>query len=322
MEALSNLILELYRAARETPVDEFQELAMALVRAQTPFQSAHWGGGELVAEGLVAHSIHLHNEPSEILDEWAPSNRSSSIVIDTIVANPGHTFIYNTPTLFDSPGDALMRDYTRRYGHLNNMTIATLSKSHPHGQWLSLYRADKHDHFGQADGRMLEQIMPHLVEALEINRLLGHVPSAHADSVMSGARAIARPDGTLYHCGKKFAELVLEIWPDWKSGRLPDELMAAVYPNRESILADHSIAISTSTLGNMLFLNIRRVSLLHRLSRRELEVAKLYGQGQSYKEIGLSLDISPATVRNFLGRIYTKLNIGNKVELASLFSDK
>lgn len=319
-DALCKLILELYRAAKETPVDEFQELALALVRAQTPFRTAVWLNGEMTGNGLAIHSIHLHNEPSEMLTELVSSNRHSSIVVDTTVANSGRTLIYNSPSLFNHPDDAIMLDYTRRYGHLNNMTITTASKSHPHGQWLSLYRADKHDYFVPADGRLLEQIMPHLVEALEINRLLGQVPSAHTDSGMSGARALARTDGTLYHCGKQFAELLLEVWPEWKSGQLPAELMAAVYPNRESILAEHAIAVSTSTLGNMLFLNIRRVSLLHRLSRRELEVAKLYGQGQSYKEIGLSLNISPATVRNFLGRIYTKLNIGNKVDLASLLS--
>jgi DNA-binding CsgD family transcriptional regulator len=169
---------------------------------------------------------------------------------------------------------------------------------------------------------VVEQIMPHLIEALEINRLLGQVPSAHADFGMTGARAIARPDGTLYHCGKKFAELVLEIWPEWKCGRLPAELMAAVCPNKEAILAKYALAVSTSTLGNMLFLNIRRVSLLHRLSHRELEVARLYGQGRQYKEIGLALNISPYTVRNFLARIYTKLGIDNKVDLISLLSNE
>jgi len=49
-------------------------------------------------------------------------------------------------------------------------------------------------------------------------------------------------------------------------------------------------------------------------------VAKLYGQGRLYKGIGLLLDIYPATVRNFLGRVYTKLDISNKVELVSLLS--
>jgi DNA-binding CsgD family transcriptional regulator len=320
LEALSNLILELYRAARETPVDEFQDLVLALVKVQTPFQYAHWGGGELTDKGLVAHSVHLNNESPEILDDWAASNRSNTLVIDTVSGNPGRTLVYNTPTLFSSQEHAVMLDYACRYGHLNCMTITTMSKRHPYGQWLSLYRADKHDHFGQADARMLEQVMPHLIEALEINRIIGHVPSTHVDLEMPGARAVARTDGTLYHCGKKFAEILLEVWPDWKSAQLPDELMAAVYPNRESILADHSIAIATSTLGNMLFLNIRRVSVLSRLSQRELEVARFYGQGKSYKEIGQALDISPATVRNFLGRIYTKLGIDNKFDLTSLFA--
>ena len=320
MDALCNLILELYRAARETPVDEFQELALALIKAQTPFRTAFWGSGEMAATGLVAHSIHLHNEPLEMLTDWASANCHDP-VIDNVIANSGHAVIFHAPIHHSAPEHAIMLDYAQRYGHLNGMVITTVSKSHPSGQWLSLYRADKHKHFDRAESHLLEQVMPHLIEALEINRLLGHVPSAHADSATNGARALTRTDGTLYHCGKKFAELVLEIWPEWKSGRLPDELMAAIYPNKESILAEHSIAISTSTLGNMLFLNIRKVSLLHRLSHRELEVARLYGQGKSHKEIGLALDISPATVRSFLGRIYTKLSISNKVDLSSMLSN-
>ena len=320
MDALSNLILELYRAAKETPVDEFQELALALVRAQSPFQTAIWGNGEMTVDGFIAHSVHLHNEPPDMLADWASSNRHNTEIIDTVVANSGQALIFHAPSLFNRPEHSIMLDYQRRYGHLNGVVITTVSSSHPYGQWLSLYRADNHDHFCQADSRMLEQVMPHLVEALEINRIIGRVPSAHVGLGMHGARAVARTDGTLYHCGRKFAELVLEIWPEWNSGRLPEELMAAIYPNRESILANHAIAVSTSVLGNMLFLNIRRISALHRLTQRELEVARLYGQGRSYKEIGLVLNISPATVRNFIGRIYTKLGIGNKVDLASLFS--
>ena len=34
------LILELYRAAEETPVEEFQELALSLIKAQLSFRTA------------------------------------------------------------------------------------------------------------------------------------------------------------------------------------------------------------------------------------------------------------------------------------------
>lgn len=319
MDPLHNLILELYRAAKETPIDEFQEFALSLVRAQTSFRTAFWGTGEMTANGLVAHSVHLHNEPPEMLSDWANINRKDS-VIDAVYANPGHTLISHTPSRYQKPRDSDILDYARRYGHMSIMVISTMGAKHPIGQWLSLYRPDGHEQFNQADGGLLEQIMPHLVEALEINRMLGQVPAAHSDSGMTGARAIARIDGTLYHCGKKFSDLVLEIWPEWKYGQVPTELMAAISPNREIILADHAISVSTAIIGNMLFLNLRRVSSLHRLSRRELEVAKLYAQGMSYKEIGQFMDISPSTVRNFLGRIYAKLGIGKKVDLASLLS--
>ena len=319
MDTLCKLILELYRAAKETPVDEFQDLALALIKAQTAFRTAVWGTGNVTQDRLIAHSIHLHNEPLEMLSRWTSINRYDT-AINKVVAKSGRALILHTPSWYGASDARAMLDYTKQFGHLNSMVITSASKNRPHGQWLSLYRADKHDHFSQADGRMLEQILPHLIEALEINRIIGKVPSAHSDSGMTGARAIARSDGTLYHCGKKFAELVLEIWPDWNSGRLPAELMVAICPGRESILADHGIAVSTATLGNMLLLNIRRVSSLHKLSLRELEVARHYGQGKSYKEIGLLLDISPATVRNFLGKIYTKLGISNKVDLVALFS--
>jgi DNA-binding CsgD family transcriptional regulator len=314
------MILELYRAAKETPVDEFQELALALVKAQTSFRTAFWLSGEMTESGLVLHSAHLHNEPPEMLAESTTCNNRSPKILDTVFANPGRTYIYNSPSLFNEVEDDAILDYTFRYGHVNNMTISTASKVQPIGQWLSLYRADKHEHFNQADGSFLEQIMPHLIEALAINRLVGQIPSALANSGMAGTRAIARMDGSIYHCGIKFSALLREVWPEWKSARLPEELMALLRSKKEAILPGHDIAVSASALGNMLLLNIRRVSPMHKLSRRELEVATLYGQGQSYKEIGLTLNISPATVRNFLGRIYTKLGIGNKVELAALFS--
>jgi DNA-binding CsgD family transcriptional regulator len=127
-------------------------------------------------------------------------------------------------------------------------------------------------------------------------------------------------DGAQYPCGKNFAGLLRKCWPECKNGRLPAELAAALCPESETMLAGHAVAVSASVLENILSLNIRKISPLHRLTPRELEVAQLYGQGKTCKEIGLLLDISPVTVRNFCGRIYTKLDIGNKVELASLLT--
>ena len=322
MDALCKLILELYRAAKETPVEEFQELALSLIRAQLSFHTAMWGACETTDDEIVVNSVYLHNEPLEILHDWASLHRHDPLV-DQVLADPGRAHIGYTHETHRDAADML--DFSQRFGHINTITIADVARSHRHGhlhgEWLSLYRADKHAHFGQADQHIVEHLMPHLVEALAINRMLGADQLIHADSGLAGTRALARMDGTLYHCGKKFAGLLREIWPDLKNGRLPAKLMAMLSPGKEVMLEGHNMAVSTTTLGNMLLLGIRRTSPLSRLSQRELAVARLFGQGKSYKEIALQLDIAPSTARNFLSSAYKKLDIKDKAELAVLISE-
>ena len=51
------------------------------------------------------------------------------------------------------------------------------------------------------------------------------------------------------------------------------------------------------------------------LSNREREVVTAYAEGQSYKEIARSLNISPTTVRSHLRTVYSKLGVTSKIEL-------
>ena len=54
------------------------------------------------------------------------------------------------------------------------------------------------------------------------------------------------------------------------------------------------------------------------LSTREHEIALLVAQGLSNKEIAIELGISPWTVSAHLRRIFTKLDIGRRIELCLL----
>jgi class 3 adenylate cyclase/tetratricopeptide (TPR) repeat protein len=51
------------------------------------------------------------------------------------------------------------------------------------------------------------------------------------------------------------------------------------------------------------------------LSTREGEVARLYVDGLTYKEIARELEVSPATVRTHLNTIYRKLEVTSRIEL-------
>ena len=52
------------------------------------------------------------------------------------------------------------------------------------------------------------------------------------------------------------------------------------------------------------------------LTKRELDIATLVAAGQSNRQISRSLNISEHTVKNNLFRIFEKLGIGSRVELA------
>lgn len=58
--------------------------------------------------------------------------------------------------------------------------------------------------------------------------------------------------------------------------------------------------------------------ILSKLSNRESEVALLLKDGLTYSEIGLKLDITPRTVKAHAQKIYSKLNIKDRLSLALL----
>lgn len=60
---------------------------------------------------------------------------------------------------------------------------------------------------------------------------------------------------------------------------------------------------------------------LKSLTQRERAVAGLVAQGKRNREIGDDLGISEGTVKIHLHRIYEKLGVGNRTELAVLARD-
>ncbi|MFI5834972.1 response regulator [Micromonospora sp. NPDC051300] len=65
----------------------------------------------------------------------------------------------------------------------------------------------------------------------------------------------------------------------------------------------------------------RAVRLLAGLSEREREVALLLGRGRTNAEISAELFMSVATVKAYVSRLLTKLDLNNRVQVALLVQD-
>lgn len=57
------------------------------------------------------------------------------------------------------------------------------------------------------------------------------------------------------------------------------------------------------------------------LTWRQLQIARLYCTGASYKDIGLQLGLSPATVRVHLRNTYRRAGVGSRSKLRDALGD-
>lgn len=320
MADIGKLLLEIYRAAREMPVDSFPDFALGLVSALLPFSSARAMIVDPFAKGGALHSAHIFNEPAEMVLDWEEIIRQDT-VFETVSSRLGRAYSFHAPSLYADVGKTAIRDYAKRYGHQNILSIAILGSNGEHIHGLSLFRSDERHHFVASECWIVENLMPHLVEALAINRLLvyrsvdGKLDATGHDNV-----AIANCEGILHFCGCGFEKLVRQEWPEWRSVRLPTSLLQALRCVNGSGFSGASVAVSACRIGDLLFLRASAISRLEQLSRRELAVAKLFGEGRSHKEIARDIGVSPNTVRTFLQRIYVKLGIRDKAQLAVLLA--
>jgi len=58
------------------------------------------------------------------------------------------------------------------------------------------------------------------------------------------------------------------------------------------------------------------------LTKREIEIIEKIATGNTYKQIGDELNISPSTVRKHIENIYAKLRVHNKTEAINLTKRK
>lgn len=331
MDEVLRFILELYRAAGETPVTEFHDLALKMLRAVVAFRSATWSSAKYEAGRLEFLKVHAYNEPQEMLDQFAALNRKQPVAVSLAARTPGVARILHVPSLLSGDDDKEMRRYVIRYGHEHSLIISDAEKDSPRswGEWLSLYRPEISGSFTANDSRLVSLLMPHLSEALKINQSLalgarsrgesGAEDQVHRDGNWTG-KALVRSNGIVLHCTQGFARLLADECTDWTGVRLPAALLRNVLRGNPSWTANRTVEIRASSFGEAMLLTARRMPVTRRLSPREQVIARSFGSGLSHKEVARQLRLSPVTVRNVVQNIYRKLGITDKAQLARIMA--
>jgi|HigsolmetaAR201D_1030396.scaffolds.fasta_scaffold00071_8 DNA-binding CsgD family transcriptional regulator len=324
MDTALEFVLEIYRAAQDTSAEEFETLTLKLLQHWIPFRSAAWCSNAGIESGTyIVRGLQSFNEPDTIGDDLPALNAKYSAQMEPVAARPGSAVRRYTPALYDAKRAGDIQDYIRRYGHEHNLIVADIASPDGCGEWLSLFRPASMGPFEQEHERVLTLLMPHLVEALTINRKLMLGKDGIDPSAPGGTRALVKPNGEILHSGSRFCDLLRSDWTDWRYTRLPSRLLEALKQRGKAVTCDGSVVVTAKRFGDLMFLSANRVSSLARLSDRERVVIRLYASGKSHKEIAQSLDLAPTTIRNFIQHAYQKLGVSNKASLVHLLqSDK
>jgi DNA-binding CsgD family transcriptional regulator len=316
IEQLGSTLFDLYRASRELDLNDFPLGALKLLGRAVPFDFAWWGMyAEIPGDNPpVLHTSFTLNVPAGYLDQWRRimDSAASKNVED---ATPGITMVFQTHDVSGTDLHQLLTEF-----HIEQVLLTTQFER-PLGlrTFLALYRTKASPRITDTERLLNQALMPHLVEARNTNWIAQLTRMRALDSSAATAAAIADRTGVLYASDPRFHQLVCTEWPNWQGAYLPEGLRSSIASGRAY---DGKSVIAQAFATNELYLlQLRARSPLDQLSPRERVVAEEFAKGRSHKEVASQLKVAPVTVRHHLRRVYEKLQVGDKAQLASMLSD-
>lgn len=316
VDPVQALLLAIYQTARESPHAQFHDAALRLLKTVIPFDFAKWGSSHVSAEGVIFHEAHLHAEPPEIVDAYRHVCHQDTVAL-FIAANIGLTGNFHNPIAFSGPHHRAIRDYTVRYRHSNSLITARRDSISGLMNSLSLYRADPGKFYSERERRLCQFLVPHLMEARLINRLLEIERVRAPDSRGAVAMAIADPFGTIHFAEEGFDSLLRAEWSAHQGNELPKALQQALLQAGEPQFLGHAILLKWAICKNLYFVRGRKRLPVDGLTPRELAIAREISQGFTHKEVARKLGIAPSTVRNHPSIIHERAQARNNAELAA-----
>jgi DNA-binding CsgD family transcriptional regulator len=315
----SDLLRNLYRSSHEMPADRFQASILKSVGNALPFDTSMWGTGARQDDGQVAvHSIYLHEQPPEMIEDWGPVNHQDRSV-EVVTRNLGYVMNVHTPTLHGGRECADIRNYNARFGIETALIVCGQAPSGLYS-WLSLFRGDPDHQFSEDERLLFQALWPHMVEALTINRIV-NLDKMYTTRPCSSTRlALVDGKGVIYRSEAGFDSLLQQEWPAWDGDRLPVELKAAAGDGVKCHYRGARIDLELRKAADLWFVRGRTLDPFDRLGEREREVAVQYARGRAYKEIARTFGVSPGTVRTQIQQVYRKLGVQDKGELATLLA--
>lgn len=310
LQAFSDGLLALARLPASVSPSRLMDEGLAALRRLVPFDAAWWGECSGGVDGLAPRNwlsgrVNLSPEFAREWNRIGARDRfalESMRSLDTVVCCTG----YADPV-------PEVEAFARRHDLYHVMAMTRSFTGSGLLQFVSLYRHRASPAFSPTQRLLFEQFTAHLQLhwSARITALVGTQGGA-----LGGAdgQALVDAQGHFVYLGAHFGALLRERFPHWNDTTLPPELAADTHTLPRQLRLGRR-RVSAQRCGDLVLLSVAAQRRLPALAPRELNVALLYAEGRSSKEIARETGLSPATVRTYLREAYLRLGVSDKVAL-------
>lgn len=316
---IDQLISQLYRESTRIGPDQYRTWALEQLSRVIDFDAAFWGTGNQA-------NINFHYASHIGLDQHYATRLQQTLDInpirDAVISNLGKPVnmadVFADDEFYQSD---LYRQLFEPYGierilaaghHDENSGLYTL---------ISLYRFDRTQVFTEAEQQLQQRLTFHLVSAVSHTFFLhlraGELLQQTDDQATS---AICDQQGCFHETQPRFVALLNQHFPEREGSNLPFDVPLLSGQSTTSKIGN--LSITFKPLGNLVIVSLRLLGPLDLLSNREKQIVELICKGLSFKGAAKILELAPSTVSNHLYRVYEKLGIGSRTELAQLVDEQ
>ena len=309
--AFEAFVSELYRSGLSVPPEGYRAWALHCLKPLVPFDAALWGSGNV--RNWRFHTVTLVGVPEEFpkaLEETRPINPMIPKIVSSL----------DTPIDMESvvPDNKFFRSefYERAFKPFGISRILSTAHVEPRSglvSLLSLYRRSKKANFTPVEKALHKRATFHLFQASSHAYFLHLMRTFIEEREAGGAAAVVDREGAFHEVQPPFLDLLERHFKGKRLNRLPFEP-----PPTGETRTIEGLCVKTEPVGDLLCVLVWEAGPLDRLTHRERETVFAVTQGLSFKQAARKIGVAPSTVANHLYRIYRKLGVNSRSELATL----
>lgn len=306
------LIARLYRNALAVPPDQFRGWALEQLAQLIPYDGALWGSG--LASQMKFHTVTVRGLPAEF-----PQRLQATVPVNPLPARI-LSQLGRPVDMEDVLPDEQFREseiYRRVFGPFGiERILATGHKDDRSGLYslVTLYRRDARARFTEAEKRCQQHVTYHLFNAASHSFFL-HL-MRHTDRVVGGGAAVIDAQGVFHEAQPRFFDLLEEHDPEHP--RVRESGLPFPLPAPGETVTRGRLCVRSEALGDLFMVQVWKAGPLDRLTAREREIVMAVSQGLSFKQAARKIGVAPSTVANHLYRVYRKLGVSSRTELATV----